>query len=100
MRTMVPANETVVFTLTMKPISSSSVKVSCFMKLYDAQHLMLDEKVFNVTTDNAEVSSEFILSEVSWKPHGQMLGQEMRVLRLFITLSHSHRELRTRRAPV
>nr|CEL72947.1 TPA: hypothetical protein BN1205_033310 [Toxoplasma gondii VEG] len=53
-RTTVPADKTVVFTLTFKAISSSSLGVTCFMKLYDAQHLMLDQKTFNVTTSAAQ----------------------------------------------
>ncbi|PFH34772.1 hypothetical protein BESB_068050 [Besnoitia besnoiti] len=53
-RSTVPANEMVVFTLNFKTISSSALRVTCFMKLYDAQHLMLDQQAFNVTTADAE----------------------------------------------
>ncbi|CBZ51654.1 hypothetical protein NCLIV_014480 [Neospora caninum Liverpool] len=53
-RTTVPADETVVFTLTFRTLSSSGLSVTCFMKLYDAQHLMLDQQTFNVTTRDAQ----------------------------------------------
>lgn len=62
------------------------------MKLYDAQHLMLDEKVFNVTTLDADVSAGLtrLATQLDYKPHWQMLGRPLETSMLWRT-SHSPR---------